>query len=90
MQQVRLIVSGRVQGVGFRWSTKHEADQLGLTGYVRNMPNGNVEIVAQGPQAAVEGLISWSKHGPSHSHVSNVDVDEFKSQIRYTNFSIQR
>lgn len=90
MKQVRIIVSGRVQGVGFRWSTKREADRLGLTGYVRNRADGKVEIVAQGPATAVEELIAWAKRGPSFSAVSHIDVTELPPQASHTGFSIQR
>jgi acylphosphatase len=90
MQQIRITVSGRVQGVGFRWSTKSEADLLGVKGYVRNLPDRTVEIVAQGHQAAVERLIAWSREGPPHSHVSNVEVTEQVAQSYYAEFTIQR
>lgn len=90
MQQVRIIISGRVQRVGFRWSAKNEADQLGVTGYVRNMPDGKVEIIAQGPQAAVEALIAWSRRGPSFARVSNMDVTKLAAQGRYTEFTLRR
>ena len=90
MQQIQLIVAGRVHGVGFRWSTKREADLLGVTGYVRNLTDGTVEIVAQGQQAAVERLIAWSRHGPSFARVTSVDVTELTPQGRYREFSLQR
>lgn len=54
-------VYGRVQGVGFRYSTQHEAQRLGLTGYAKNMDDGSVEVVACGDAAQVEKLIKWLK-----------------------------
>lgn len=54
-------VYGRVQGVGFRYTTQHEAQRLGLTGYAKNMDDGSVEVVACGDAAQVEKLIKWLK-----------------------------
>lgn len=56
-------VYGRVQGVGFRYTTQHEAQRLGLTGYAKNMDDGSVEVVACGDAAQVEKLIKWLKEG---------------------------
>ena len=90
MKQVRIIVSGRVQGVGFRWSTKREADRLELTGYVRNRADGRVEIVVAGSAGVVGDFITWAKRGPSFSNVSHIAVTELPLQASYTGFSIQR
>ncbi|MFC1480621.1 acylphosphatase [Candidatus Neomarinimicrobiota bacterium] len=90
MKKVHIIVSGRVQGVGFRWSAKRKADQLGLPGYVRNQADGRVEIVAEGPVEAVEQLIAWARRGPSFSEVSHIDVTELPAQGSESEFSIRR
>ena len=58
---VRCIVSGRVQGVFFRAATQREAQQLGVTGYARNLPDGNVEVLACGKASALEGLKEWQQ-----------------------------
>jgi acylphosphatase len=69
---VRCIVSGRVQGVFFRASTQREARQLGVTGYARNLPDGNVEVLACGEPSAVEALKEWLWSGPPASRVTDV------------------
>ncbi|MCE2460775.1 MAG: acylphosphatase [Pseudomonadales bacterium] len=72
--RVHLLIGGRVQGVGFRYSTTLEADSLGLSGWVRNLPDTRVEVIAEGPRPAVERLIEWCRHGPRYAWVRNVDV----------------
>ncbi len=67
------LVSGRVQGVGFRWFVQRAADSLGLRGYVRNMRDGRVEVLAEGPAEKVEALREELVRGPSWSLVSNVE-----------------
>jgi len=66
-------VSGRVQGVGFRYSALHEAQRLKLKGWVRNADNGDVEVWAEGPQEALDLLLAWLHRGPSYSRVDSVD-----------------
>jgi acylphosphatase len=75
-RRVRVVVSGGVQGVGFRWSTREEATLRGLAGYVRNLPDGRVEAVFEGPAEAVEGMIGWCRSGPRWAAVSGVEVRE--------------
>ena len=67
-------VSGRVQGVGFRYFTLLEAETLGLSGWVRNLVDGRVEFVAQGPRDAVDALIATVKVGPDLAHVRDVAI----------------
>ena len=78
MSNVRrqIVVSGNVQGVFFRDSCRREAERLGLAGRARNLDDGRVEVIAEGPPDAVEGLIEWCRHGPSHADVTGVDVSE--------------
>ncbi|MCY3837323.1 MAG: acylphosphatase [Gammaproteobacteria bacterium] len=73
-KRAHLLIAGRVQGVGFRYSTAIEADSLGLNGWVRNLPDGRVEVVAEGTQAAVARLIEWCRQGPRYAWVRHVDV----------------
>lgn len=68
----RFVVSGRVQGVFFRDTTRREARLLGLAGWVRNRPDGTVEVVAQGAPAAIEALATFLGHGPPHAGVAGV------------------
>ena len=68
----RYIVSGRVQGVFFRASTASLAHRLGLRGRARNLPDGNVMVLALGPESAVDELGEWLRHGPSSAQVADV------------------
>jgi acylphosphatase len=76
MRRVRAIVSGRVQGVAFRASTVDEARAHGLTGWVRNLSDGTVELEAQGSEARVASLLAWCAHGPPAACVTGVAVEE--------------
>ena len=69
-------MSGLVQGVGYRWGCVREAGRRGVAGSVRNLADGSVEIVAEGPADAVDGLIAWARRGPWGSEVRRVDVVE--------------
>ena len=83
--RIRLIITGRVQGVWFRDSTRSQALSLGLTGWVRNRADGTVEVLAEGPEDKVERLVSWCHHGPPAAEVLRVNeargdwTDEFIS-----------
>lgn len=68
------IVHGRVQGVGFRYAARRVAVSSGLTGWVRNLPTGDVEVFAQGDPEVVEGFASWLRTGPPGAWVEEVDV----------------
>jgi len=72
-------VSGQVQGVWFRASTQQQAERLGLSGFVRNLPDGRVEVVARGDEASLERLKEWLWQGPANAKVT--DVERFS--IRY-------
>jgi acylphosphatase len=68
-------VSGRVQGVFFRDSAREKAESLGLAGYVKNTPDGEVEALFEGPSDGVREMVRWCEQGPSHASVENVSVD---------------
>lgn len=72
----RAVVRGRVQGVGFRFSTEGEADRLGLAGWVRNLPDGTVQVEAEGTPDAVAALVDWLQEGPAGAEVEGVDVED--------------
>lgn len=74
MRRVRCIVRGRVQGVAFRAHTLREARKLGLAGWVRNLPDGSVELIAEGERHDLETLEVWLHHGPPHASVSDVET----------------
>jgi acylphosphatase len=72
----RVIVSGRVQGVGFRQAARGVAERRGVAGWVRNRRDGRVEAVLEGPPGEVVALIEWFRHGPPMAKVSEVEVFE--------------
>ena len=72
----RIIIKGKVQGVFFRVSAKEKADELGITGEVRNLPDGRVEVVACGDEARVQQLIAWCHKGPPRAKVEKVMVND--------------
>lgn len=74
-KRMHIFVSGRVQGVFFRSSTKDMAQELGLTGWVRNLGDGRVEAVFEGEQGGVEKMIQWCRRGPEYARVDNIEVD---------------
>jgi acylphosphatase len=74
LARVRAVVSGRVQGVGFRFTTVDQARRLGVCGWVRNRADGSVEVEAEGDRAAVEALVRFLQRGPSGAWVQDVDV----------------
>jgi acylphosphatase len=69
----RALVRGRVQGVGFRWSAVEKGSRLGLAGWARNLPDGRVEVHAQGDPAALEALVEWLRVGPMGAAVASVE-----------------
>lgn len=73
-KRVQVIVRGRVTGVFFRAAAQREAKRLGITGWVKNRPDGSIEIVAEAEEEAIKEMISWSHHGPSAARVDDVDV----------------
>ena len=73
---VDLTVTGRVQGVAFRYSAAVEAGRLGVTGWVRNEPDGGVAAHVEGDDAAVEAMVAWCRTGPPSARVERVDVSE--------------
>lgn len=74
LKQVHMHVLGRVQGVYFRASTQREAKRLGLAGWVKNRPDGGVEILAEGEEEGLKELIAWAQRGPSAARVERVDA----------------
>ena len=71
-----LLIDGRVQGVGFRYEMTRQADQLGVTGWVRNTRDGKVEAVVDGPPDKVDAIIAWARRGPPAAHVTEFRVTE--------------
>jgi len=88
--RVRLVITGRVQGVYFRASTLRQATMLGLTGWVKNCPDGSVEAVAEGVKTKLEELIAWCHQGPDGAQVAEVGVTWEAAQNVFHDFSIKR
>jgi len=87
MEKVRIhaFVSGLVQGVNFRYHTQKRAKELGITGWVRNLEDGRVEVVAEGDKYAIEEFIRFLKKGPPLAKVLNCEIEkeEFKGEFKY-------
>ena len=83
-----LIISGRVQGVAYRAYTEREALRHHLTGWVRNLPDGNVEAVFEGPKEVVEDMVCWCHQGPPASRVMQVEVTWKSFTGEFEDFSI--
>jgi acylphosphatase len=82
------IVHGRVQGVCFRYYTREEALRLGLVGWVRNLQDGTVELVAEGEKGALEALEAWIGRGPSMARVDRVDLEWRPAAENFATFAI--
>lgn len=90
MKRVRLRVEGRVQGVWFRQSTANEANRLGLAGWVRNMPDGSVEAVAEGEEGKLQALADWCASGPPLAKVTKVHKTEEEPEGFTPPFKVER
>ena len=75
LQRAHVVVSGQVQGVFFRDSTRQKAQELGLAGWVKNTPDGRVEALFEGPSDRVREMVRWCEEGPQQASVENVDAD---------------
>jgi acylphosphatase len=89
MQTVSIIVTGKVQGVYYRQSTKEKAIELGITGIVKNLPDGSVFIQASGPAALINQLIAWCRQGPSRAEVTRVEVTTIEP-LAFIGFTVLR
>ncbi len=87
MKHLDITIKGRVQGVFFRASTKAVADHLGIKGYVRNEPNGDVFIAAEGDQMSLEMFLDWCKEGPENAEVTSAESREGELK-NYRNFEV--
>lgn len=86
--RVRLIVSGRVQGVWFRDSTRKKANEINIHGWVRNKADGTVEVLAEGDEKDVSELVEWCHQGPPHARVSGVIKKEESYSGEFNSFDI--
>ena len=86
--QAHVYISGRVQGVSFRWNTQYQAQQLGLTGWVRNLWDGRVEAVFEGPEELVRQAVAWCHHGQRPARVDKVDVQYRPATGEFQSFRV--
>jgi len=75
VKAVRAVLTGRVQGVGFRWSARRAAERIGVSGWVRNRPDGSVEAHLEGAEERVDAMLSWLARGPDGANVRDVAVE---------------
>ncbi len=87
MPTYKFHVKGKVQGVNFRASTREQAIKAGLTGYVRNLNNGDVEIVVSGTDGQIDQLLDWCKKGPALAEVRGL-VAERLAEMKFGNFEV--
>lgn len=86
---VFIVVSGRVQGVGFRYFVRQKATENNITGWVRNLPSGQVEIEASGDPENIAVFVDWIKVGPARAIIRSVSVVEIPNPRTFINFSIR-
>lgn len=88
MKRIYAKVTGKVQGVFYRASTRDVAENLRLNGWVRNMPDGSVELEAEGPEDKINQLIDWLHHGPQYAIVEKVKIEEVQPNASQSGFIV--
>jgi acylphosphatase len=88
MERVEITVHGRVQGVAFRWYTRKSALSYGLKGWVRNRPDGSVQMVAEGPRDSLEAFCDWTQRGPDHARVDRQEISWSQANGKFEDFLI--
>jgi acylphosphatase len=86
---VQVKVTGRVQGVAFRWEAQHAAERLGVTGWVRNEPDGSVFVVAEGEEAILHRFLAYLREGPPAARVVGVDADWREATGAFSTFQVR-
>ena len=89
IRRVKILVSGRVQGVYFRMFTQNKAKHFDIKGCAKNLPDGRVEIIAEGVHYSIENFIKWCRRGPITARVDNVEIIELESDEALTSFEIK-
>jgi acylphosphatase len=87
--RAHVFVTGRVQGVGFRVHTQMQAESLGLTGWVRNVWDGRVEAVFEGPPHTIQRMVTWCHRGAPAAHVTNVEVHQGPATGEFHGFHVR-
>lgn len=89
-RRVHVLISGRVQGVFFRSNTKDKADELSITGWVRNLSDGRVEAVFEGREESIEKMLQWCRKGPGYALVEKVEVIQEPYKGEFGSFALRR
>ncbi|MCF7963923.1 MAG: acylphosphatase [Methylobacter tundripaludum] len=89
MRKVKILVSGRVQGVYFRLFTQNKAKHFGIKGSAKNLADGRVEIIAEADSTAIEKFIKWCHKGPITARVDHVEVSELQHDELLTSFEVK-
>jgi len=87
--RLHVLIDGRVQGVGFRYATHHQAIALDLSGWVRNTPDGRVEAEFEGVKPSLEAMLEWCRQGPSFARVTHVETQWISGDTLYNRFTIR-
>jgi acylphosphatase len=87
-KRLHLIIDGLVQGVSFRWHALREASSLGLTGFVKNNPDGSVEAVFEGEEEKLKKILEFCRKGPSGARVEKIEVEWDKYEGKFRDFGI--
>ena len=88
MKAIHLRITGRVQGVFFRSTTKEKADELGITGWVKNCADGSVEVFAQGEDEKLKKFEEWCKHGPASAQVDSISKKILNEEMDTKDFTV--
>lgn len=88
-KRIHAVITGRVQGVGFRSFVEDEADRLGITGWVRNLYSGEVEVIAEGNEDDLKEFCEKISNGPSLSYITDFKLEWLQATAEYSNFNIR-
>ena len=86
---MHVFISGRVQGVSYRYSTVIQAQKLGLTGWVKNLYDGRVEALFEGEEALINSMLNWCQQGPAMAYVKNVETFKKEYTGQFTDFGVR-
>ena len=89
MKRLEMRIKGRVQGVSFRYNTKKQAQSLNVAGYVKNLPDGTVEVKAEGPEQDLEQLKAFCEEGPTMARVEDMELDWKEHKDEFSNFEVR-
>ena len=89
MPRKHIVIHGRVQGVGFRYFAREQAHRMGVSGWVRNLSDGTVEIEAQADEDPLEGFLTVVSHGPAMATVQDLDIEEMPEEKGHPEFGVR-